>query len=327
MIVTEDFEQAINILTALGDYKDSRDMLKDVIKQAEMERQYQEACSILDSTVFPSVTDMEEARNIFISLGDYKDCKDKLRHFKKVTLQEGYKSNNTVYYYNAWGDVSIECNYSNNIYSYRDPKLMITSPHNSDSRKIDPKWEMEFDENGNLIHEKISGSEYNYSYNSEGKIISCNNFLFWEYNDDGTLARCYSTTGNIERSYEYNTKGDLIHLYWYDSFFPKCYDEYYTYDESSNLIEVRTQYRSNDVSGSGTDTTNYTYDEFGNLIKKVQYHGRGSNFAEEYTYEYSEDRVTITSTIVGKPYTKDTHFYYYTYGYIWAPKYNDGSML
>ena len=294
-------------------------MLKDVKIQAEKESQYQEACSIVDSISFPSNKDVEEARNIFISLGDYKDSKDRLRHFKKVTLQEGNKGENSTYYYNAWGDVSLESIYSNTSYILRSTND-ISDAHFSESNKIDPDWEMKFDENGNLIHDVIRRREYNYTYNSDGKVISCNNSFFWEYNDDGTLARCYDTTGTIERTYEYNSNGELIHLYWYrEDVSITCYDEYYTYDDSGNLIEQRKQYRSNDGLGSGTDKTNYTYDEFGNLIKKVQYYGRGSNFAEEYTYEYSEDRVTITSTIVGKPHTKSTDYCYYIYGYIWVP--------
>lgn len=137
--------------------------------------------------------------------------------------------------------------------------------------KVYEEIEEEFNKGGELISKTFSSplssvekSEYVYDANGNTEIIT--------KNDDGSLKE--------KRINKLNDKKQIIEQFFYDSDgAEKCVFKF-TYDSNGNLKTRKTY-----VDGKYKFTTNYEYDEKGNLLKEWQ----GSrNEAETYKYLFDK---------------------------------------
>ncbi|WP_415891266.1 RHS repeat-associated core domain-containing protein [Neptuniibacter sp. SY11_33] len=115
----------------------------------------------------------------------------------------------------------------------------------------------------------------------------------YQYSESGELSeKRDSLRGN--QQYNYDPSGQLLSSQWQDDHYRNEQDnEYFHYDSTNNLLQSsNTEIKHNRLLN--TASTQYEYDEFGNLIRKVE---KALKEQRITTYEYDcQNRLTKAST-------------------------------
>ena len=326
-------------------------------------RKYKEALNLLDEGEYAA------AYEILKKLGDYKDSKEILKHFRYVLKEVTYSQTDYTgkvvkdsfsiqYTYNA--DNLLSQKQDGNIttvYTYDETGNLIKSLlTNSDFSQT---FEYAYDSDGNLLKETFYQREtifhiYEYAYDANGNMTqksyrerrfewdlapSLQYVIDYTYDANNRLIKKVTTRSEENVStveYVYNAQGQLIEeSYSSDTHFHYTYDENgnllkktrgnqtmeeYTYDENGNLIKSETASSAEtfpyytyeyiydergtlirEISTAGTNPSafiNYNYDENGNLISKVR--SLGTTYTT-YTYDVNGNLIKYTSFQNGNP--------------------------
>lgn len=189
-----------------------------------------------------------------------------------------------------------------------------------------------YDANGNLITEydyeyyindglmpgnQLSSELKEYKYDSEGRLISSNNYDI-EYYPDGQIKQIEYELGDLLAQNEYAFDGSLVCTKLINSEGRMVYRDEYTYDAAGNATicvgysadgTAKTQWeRTFDEKGNETSIKVYTwagetafrrvstYDANGNLAGYKEYCGDGSlSFYKENTYDENDNILTSVS--------------------------------
>ncbi|MBE6608636.1 MAG: RHS repeat protein [Ruminococcaceae bacterium] len=263
LIENGEYEEAYAIFEELGDYKDSKEQIKQL--------NYNQAIDFIEEGKY------EEAYSIFKNLGNSDMC-DK---FYYVPVHIEYTSGNNKishdFYYNE-----------NNILS----QSLEFEDFETDSYNRNTVNDYEYDANGNLIkwiitNYKEEKSVYEYSYDTKGNLLNktftsgdgYRRTVEYTYDENGRLIKEYNVPGST-LEYAYDSNNNLIKKIY--TYLPEGDQQIndYTYDKNGNLIkDIHTSY------GINKHIIDYTYDANDNLIKKVFIHPDGMEYINEYIYD------------------------------------------
>ncbi len=195
-------------------------------------------------------------------------------------------------------------------YTYNDDGELVTVTSNAEqkskmeysdsnlTKSVDAKgyaYTYDYDDNHNMAKATSqNGVEYNYTYNTKGqataleakdsqKTLALKSNL--EYTEDGRfLSKLYDQDGNAD-TYNYNsTTGYLDSVKDEDT----GAEIFYTYDENNgNLLSVSQTDSYSDI----TAKNNYTYDESGKLLTKINHSNTDYNIAYDKFYNTTENKV------------------------------------
>ena len=266
------YEEAIEIFTVLGEYKDSKAQLQkaeagkaEAEQEAEREAIYNSALSAL------SDGNDEIAYELFQKLGDYKDA--------------------ALY--------QLEYLVSTKKYTYPDYNICQTT-------------EYEYDSEGRLIcstYYQTSASEPDiteYYYDNDGKMFSVRE-NYWMYNSSGNALTAYPSTTTSE----YNEHGDIIASQMlYDRILSDGtrinervyeYSYHYEYNADGTMAVKSYVFTSDQLQEDGTRKTEtseytityeYTYDENGRVLTCTEYNGTTAKVSE-YSYDAFGNVISI----------------------------------
>ena len=261
---------------------------------------YNKAIELIESGEY------EEAYSIFEELGDYKDAKTYLSRFHyvitdKATSGEG-KTETVTYTYNdknlpIISVVSDEKGSYTYDYSYNDEGYLLQQikTGNDGDKQI---YDYTYDVDGNKIKEIRTFSDgktdtRQYTYNDSGNIIKEVFTSFYgsvtteyTYSDKGELIKKVATTSSGEtgtETYTYDDAGNLIKYVNYAAGYNTTVEYAYNY-ESSSIKEVYTS--SNDFDHYVyINTTEYTYDEHGNIVEAAAFDSSGTEQSVKINYK------------------------------------------
>ena len=216
---------------------------------------------------------------------------------ESVETLDGKENRRETYTYNDRGLLHIlkvvysESSYTTKTYTYDEAgNTVLTVTAYSDSEYVET-LECSYDESGNLLTEKMSytggnGGDSGLSYEDSNT-----------YDEEGKLIRRVHIMGGdrpttIDTSYTYNPQGDLI-----------LETDQYTVDEGEEAIvgsTIETSYQyTYDHEGRitkkitettlGSSTSEYTYNEQGDLICEKTVNDLGTVQTGEFAYVYSEN--------------------------------------
>ena len=200
----EKFGEAIDAFTALGNYKDSAKQIEAANQLLALEKDYQNAIQLLNSDDY---VDNNEAYGILSKLGSYKDATELLKRFVYRVISEEDSGSKTV------------LNNGTITFLYDDYGRLIL--------KEGPSWShvYAYDDNGNLIKDGSPDFQTEYQYGSNSKLISARKPIMREtsgkitkttylnitYDESGyPLMRKISNSGPCW-VYEYQGKGETLH--------------------------------------------------------------------------------------------------------------------
>ena len=245
----------------------------------------------------------EEAYEIFVKLGDYKDSEQYLNRFHFVPTQ---------IVANSWGDtetIAISLGDNNlpktvvrtatyftgsNCYEYSYDKNgnieCVTEIDLTGGSTITTYF---YDSNKNLVNKVAKNSSgytqtATYSYDKNGNLIKYNDYYSnttnFTYDQNNNLIK--SVSGNMIYAYTYDKNNNLIESeYTYDGKLVSKTE--YSYDKQGRLIqEVITVINGGITYTNGTTTKEYTYDKDGNLIRVTETFSYDSN-TKTVDYEYA----------------------------------------
>lgn len=284
------YEEAVQILEELGNYKDSRQQLNLAKSALENEEKYNKALQALENG------QEELAYQLFQELGAYKDAELYQYEFYLTNKTYTYEGSDytveeeTKYQYDTQGRLIRSVYYSTPTsdgvttnYSYDSDGNMssieeyywVFSSSNRTPKKDSPKTEIcEYNEHGDVIkrvimYDKIQSDGTRHTEQTSEDIYT------YQYNDDGTIASelCENTT-------TYGISGKTTTTYAEST---KTHE--YVYDENGRILS-----RKDVCTGTfgGTFTFVYSYDSFGNVISMT---------AGEITYTYTYSKKLVKADL------------------------------
>lgn len=293
------FEEALKEFEDLSGYKDSADMLS--------ETKYQWAISLLGN-------DDQDAYEIFISLGDYKDCQEYLDKFELYLVEEdgdsysgGFASSVRTYEYDdnhlILSTLEYDTSLTTTVYEYSDDNVLIKSTDTyENSNGITSTTVKEYDEYGNVISEAFNNSSgtsstttNSYTYYENGKPKTRETVIFQDGQKGTTTFYTYDENGGY--SYEMRSAtGEITANYQLE-----C-------DSHGNVISCK-ELKDGKIIDIEYECSN-TYDGNGNLTEQKYSHGY------TYKWEYDENNLVTDQYI----YSGDEKMYHttYMYGYFYT---------
>lgn len=131
------------------------------------------------------------------------------------------------------------------------------------------KVSLKYDEKGNLLeeifHRKEGQEKFSYKYDQKGNRIE-------------------HTAYDIKYSYQYNDKGQVIEENIHDEMDKISTKTIIKYDKKGNFIKKTAHYL--DVSTKENYTYQYTYDQKGNWVKRIEYKDKNPIQITERVIEY-----------------------------------------
>ncbi len=249
---------------------------------------YDEANRLIESGKYASAYD------IFKELGNYKDSKSQLEHFKYVPTKIQYDE----YWYG--GAQTVFSQYTID-FSYNQQNLLsqhiLTSPDGGKAIYV-----YSYDLQGNLIQSVTTYYDgdkvyYYYTYDNNGNLIKEVSEWYdgdkyitdYTYDENGLLIKAIDEGGTTS-SYTYDAYENLIKQINTTINGSKFILDH-SYDKDGNLIKtVLTQPSGNKV------THDYTYDSKGNLIKSVRTLLNGDKNICDYTYDENNNLIKEVCT-------------------------------
>jgi len=319
------YEQAINSFTALGGYKDSQEVLSSAQKAKSIEDKYNRAIELMNSN---NSQNENEAYQLLLALGEYKDAPALLSDFQYVVISENTDTYERTYEYDSRGLLTEKCYVGGDttpkIYYDEDGRII---------KEINADFPTEFfyNDNGTLsktIHAQARTSSENFNY------------LITKYDKNGLPVSIEDELEGKTWAFSYSFKGDgSIETI-------EC-TERASYGESSVIINpgeygVELCHGAKDsiltfkkIEEAGKRETTYgvsihfkelrletlrtrEFDSYGNEISSV---GRKPlRPLENYTCQNSYDDEGNLIQVI-KKYTGDGSevVYHYVYGYIYTP--------
>jgi len=285
--------------TAMAEYKDGDyysawtqfGKLGDFRDAAEMvlASRYAYAQSLLAYGRDADYANIALAREIFLQLGDYKDSKLYVSQMMEVLINIRKVDEGKSSY--SWDDtISDTKKYYN--------EFGLQTLYSYDGSEI-----FRFDEYGRILFD----NDYSYEYNEQGQIIKYTSEKAFYYDKVPE----YDRNGNVIKEIHYSSDGSV------------AYTTVFTYKfEDGRIVELH------DISRypSGKVLTEYyykyEYDDAGRLLKERRSKYSDYSYATVIEYTYDENGML--------EYLKynDTNYHQrynetYTYGYIWAPKWQE----
>lgn len=255
---TEESNKANNHKKETDDQENSNEDSSGEEKN-EQENKYQEALALIEKGKY------EEAYEIFESLGNYKNSKEILTHFRYVLIEfKDTSTSDTI----VLKDIKLN---DSNLPS----EIIYIDPEQGYDGRATSKFK--YDSNGNIIEEIRTNYEgknsiYSHSYDNSGNLIK---FTRINYDSEKTTY-----------DYSYDTNGNLIKEVYTSpsgSVFTSTYE--YLYDSNNNLIKKIY------ISSYGREINEYFYNADGDLIKQVYTDSRDQKTI--YDYHYNEDKKLI----------------------------------
>ncbi len=254
----KNFDEAVNLFESLGDYKDSKEMVKEC--------KYRKANQMIAGNQY------ELAYNLLSQIKDYKDSAEMLTHF--VWKHQKALNNRE------------EGLFNNYTYTYDEHGYAISSSYQSHNMENSYTYVNEYDDFGRI--KRITSTSnvgyktiINYIYNEKGQ-LSClsSNYddayvqdIFYYYNDLGQVIREEVPDTESITAYTYDEHGNVLTSDGNGGTF--TYEN--TYDSNDRLVKyVRT-------NGYFSITSELTYDEHGNIMKEVSSSEEGFLESWEYT--------------------------------------------
>ena len=287
----------------------------------EQEKKYNTAIDLFDKK------DFAQSLPIFISLKDYipdssysyfvSTALDNVNiYHEKIT--KILKSNEkilrkTEYIYDSNGNLLQEKGQDYIIeYTYSDNGLCVKKTKHSSTLST-KTIEYMYDDSGKCLTEiETNGNDtpitYTYTYNENGQCIQ-------KRNEKETIEYMYDNKGNCIEENGTHTTYRWVSL---NGAVTVCSYYYYTtitrkYDSQNNLIS-EVERESSDYEITPIYTFNeYTYDTYGNLVKRICRNGH-ENKTHEYIYDYNEYGICYQETKItsGKTntFTEYTEYFY-----------------
>ena len=304
LMSTQKYDEAIEIFTKLGGYKNSATKIIECNNAiaAIIESKYNKASSLLTEGKY------EEALEIFVELADYKDSENKITECNTAIAENEY--DNAVALINegdyvAAYDILIKLNHypdaANLLKNFKRVPTESTyiSAKSSESNSYHTYT---YNDNGILIEEVINNSTVvTYSYDSYGNVI----MKKYTYSDGDTS----------QYEYKYNASNQLVQeRFTYPDGSIDVVN--YTYDSNGRISEAE------DIHwGNFNEKLTYSYDSTGKLIKKDTIDHFNSFGCYEYQYDGHGRLIKeIRTTDIGKTYSVvyTTEYSYSTDGYLIA---------
>ena len=306
------YDQAITAFAELGDFKDSKDMIKEckykkanaLLGKGEFEQALEQfealgnyknvkskiwECKYGIASRLMEMGEYEQAYDILKALNGYKDSAVLMKKFV-WRLNEEQTPDETIHYtYDVNGNIlkKIYADYEIN-YIYDADNHLIKEEYTGDNSKT---IEYTYDEKGNVLTEKrLSGSGDTYTlikYTYDNKVlkkkirVNEKDILLgtteYVYNSKGSLAREIYTNASEEKQYTEYTYNEKNQLTEKKVIFPNDSEEITTYTyKDEQLVKEST----------GSKTTEYTYDEHGNQTQKTITDSDGNKRTTKYTYTF-----------------------------------------
>lgn len=310
------YEEALKEFEDLSGYKDSADMIS--------ETKYQWAISLLGN-------DDQAAYEIFIALGDYKDCQEYLDKFELYLVEEysdsdpyygsgscvityEYDDNNNLILSTSTTEyASLSATVSTTVYEYSDDNVLIKSTDASEySNGTTSTIVREYDEYGNVIRQAINASSLpsstttnSYTYYENGKPKTRRETVIFQDGQKGTTTfYTYDENGGYSKEIR-STAGEIIANYQLEC---DSHGNAISYKKvkDGEIIDIEYEYSNTyDENGNLTEQKHLTYDENGNLTG-------------DYTYkwEYDENNLVRDQYIYSGD--KEMHHTTYMYGYFYT---------
>ena len=231
-------------------------------------KNYNTALELLDEGKY------EEAYNILVSLGDYKDAPTLVKRFRYIPVEikctEEYEDGKNDLY-------TLRLN-ENNL-----PLQLLLTESDSGQSVVN----FTFDNEGRLVKVVTTysdGHQYTdeYTHDTNGKVTQ--KILTYDDGSKGIEKYYYDANGNLVQEISTSVRGEQT-----------VTD--YTYDANGVLIKEVYTYSDGDKF-----SRDYTYDANGNLIKKAyaSYYGYGTKEVFDYTYDVNGKLIKEVYTIGSK---------------------------
>lgn len=203
---------------------------------------------------------MENAYNILVKLGNYKDVPEVLSHFKEFTKR--YSSNNNTYVIlNNKNQIIFEpqtSSHLNNIlfrhylYVFNDKGLLIKTEltdYLGNGEEYSNYYTYEYNDANELVVER--------RYGQGDALMQTINYADYVYNSMGLITNKTEKFNGIEikYTYVYNSQGKLTEEIVEHSNLGNTY-YYYSYDANENLVSVRFESSNNPEWNNTTVYTN-----------------------------------------------------------------------
>lgn len=213
----EQYEEAITAFAALDGYKDSAEQIRlaenaiaEMKRAAELEANYNNAIQLLESNVSANEN---EAYNILMGLGDYKNAKELLADFQYVLISE-----------------------ISEVIDMREPFETV----------------YEYDEKGLLISKKeADGDVYTYEYDNEGRMISevlnegTTRKVYW-YLKNGTIQKSLTESSKGTITTDFDIHGSPIKVV--NTYQGITWEFNYIYSDNDNVDVIECYYtKKNEV--------------------------------------------------------------------------------
>lgn len=232
----------------------------------------------------------EDAYKALCGICDYPEAKEMLADFKVLPLK-------------TTGNGSAQTKPSFYICEYTyDENGVLLSKEEKLSNDVTKTYTYTYDEMGRLLKEAVKKtSPYNSSYDSASKTKTESSSITYTYNEHGDVINKYVIEAigwpyNDEYVYEYDDSGRKTSVY------SLIEDEttYFTYNEQGQLIKEEDEYGI---------VRNFEYDQNGNLVKEIL----GSGSVVEYTYDERNNLVKMVENYNIGEYNEIKNIHRYTY--------------
>ncbi|MBE6607046.1 MAG: RHS repeat protein [Ruminococcaceae bacterium] len=318
-------EAAYEILKELGNYKDSEELLKKfryVLETIEYRTITTDGTLVSgDPSIYTYTSDGLLSKNTFgerVSEFIY----DKNKNLIKTVSTDGLVRE---YSYDDMGNVIKDISYSGETpmhgyeYSFDKSGNMIKKTvlqnMNTDFDYLSTRFTVDYtyDENGKLItalETSSNGSEYrvDYIYDENGRLIREDEII-----DDGMVTiveYAYDESDKILKEtnyyneyvidYTYDAKGNLVEEKRSGKSASLDYTYEYIYDENGLLVRENQLSYFGSVSKEVKITVDYTYDDAGNLIKKIlDYKRYGMIYTRTYLYDTNGNLIEYSEATEG----------------------------
>ena len=323
--------RASEIFTELGGYKDSAALLAEAgsqIEEAQKERDYNEAVSLLAYGEKVNPDKIAEARELLRSLSGYKDAKELLSKilYRPVRISrsngesrlsydsQGFEIGSVPserYTFDAQGRVVAEnSNIGRYIYTYNDAGLLVQRHLESTLKGYSNEVTLSYDGNGRLRQSQEVGVQATKKETATG-----------------TFTDTITTTTTT--SYSYNAQGlpaavtkEEVRVVNYES------DNYRKTEKSSETTKYKYDAQGRVVKTTTPDwITTTEYDAQGRIASRLEENLRlnqgAHNRLVRYVYSYDGDVLTVDSIDgSGNKHRYETVYY----GYIYAPNHVESNV-
>lgn len=249
------------------------------------DRDYVKAVALLDEGKY------EEARELFVALGDYEDSEEYLSGFCYLPYRMDYN------FVGRTGTFDITFNSDN----------LIAGMSSVSNEGLASDNVFCYDEHGDMVHiESTKDGDtitYDYVFTSDGNFATsvytdstgAHMYHLFTYDENGNLATqlCLDTEGYFYQNYySYNENGLLAneeYIYPEGTTFSLFIS--YEYDENGNVVKEICDYED-----GNQESIEYTYADNQNIVKRIYNQYDGSRTIWEYSYDINGNIASITRT-------------------------------